>query len=145
MWDIVRWDPVRDMAAVRAEMDRAMARRLGEGGVAAAPWSPASDVYETDDAIVITAELPGVKDEDVKILRPGRPARHPRGAPAPGRGRHRPLSPARALLRRLRAALPRPPGVNDDDIEASVAYGVLRVSIPKPKAAEPKRIPISSG
>ena len=66
MWDIVRWDPVRDMAAVRAEMDRAAARRL-QGGVAAAPWSPASDVYETDDAIVITAELPGVKDEDVKI------------------------------------------------------------------------------
>ena len=35
--------------------------------------------------------------------------------------------------------------MNDDDIKASVAYGVLRVSIPKPKAAEPKRIPIGSG
>ena len=66
MWDIVRWDPVRDLAAMR-EVDRVMGRPFGAGGAASAPWSPASDVYETEDAIVITAELPGVKDEDVEI------------------------------------------------------------------------------
>ena len=30
-------------------------------------WNPSVDVYETDDAFVLEADLPGVKPEDVKV------------------------------------------------------------------------------
>jgi HSP20 family molecular chaperone IbpA len=33
--------------------------------------------------------------------------------------------------------------VNEDDITAGTAYGVLKITIPKPAAAEPKRIAIN--
>ncbi len=143
MWDIVRWDPVRDLAAMR-EVDRVMGRPFGAGGAASAPWSPASDVYETEDAIVITAELPGVKDEDVEItVRDGVLAiggeRRLQDEVDTGRY-HRLERSYGSFERRFRI----PPGVNDEDIKASVAYGVLRVSIPKPTAAEPKRISIGT-
>lgn len=37
-----------------------------------------------------------------------------------------------------------PAGVGEDDIHASIAYGVLRVRIPKPSAPEPKRISVTN-
>jgi HSP20 family protein len=30
-------------------------------------WNPSVDLYETDDAFILEADLPGVKDEDVKL------------------------------------------------------------------------------
>jgi len=146
MWDIVRWDPFRDMQRMRSELDRAFGRTSETGGSAVqAPWSPASDVIETDDAIVITAELPGVKDEDVDILIQNgmltiKGERRLEDEVTKDRYYH---------LERSYGGFERsfrlPEGVRENDITAGVAYGVLRVTIPKPKVAEAKRVPISSG
>ena len=45
---LVRWDSFRDLTAPRS-------------------WAPAIDVVETDDAIVLKAELAGMKPEDISI------------------------------------------------------------------------------
>jgi HSP20 family protein len=145
MWDIVRWDPYRDMRAMRADLERLFARVPGNGGgVASAPWAPASDVYETDDAIVITAELPGVKDEDVEISVQDGLLRI-----SGERRLHEEVDEKRFhRLERSYGGFERtfrlPPGVKEGDIKAGVAYGVLRVSVPKPTAAEAKRVPITT-
>ncbi|MEW6582417.1 MAG: Hsp20/alpha crystallin family protein [Actinomycetota bacterium] len=145
MWDIVRWDPFRDVVAMRQEMDRLLGRFAGGGGgTVGAPWSPASDVIETDDAVVITAELPGVKDEDVEILVEDgmlvvRGERRLEDEIREDRY-HRLERSYGSFERRFRL----PEGVKEEDITAAVAYGVLRVTLPKPKAAEPRRIPLQS-
>jgi HSP20 family protein len=41
--------------------------RLVEESWSLATWSPACDIYETDNEIVVKAELPEVKREDVKV------------------------------------------------------------------------------
>jgi HSP20 family protein len=59
------WDPLR---AMRREMENAIrtfdqnssSREIGAG-------SPAINVAETKDAFVVTAELPGVDEKDIKI------------------------------------------------------------------------------
>jgi HSP20 family protein len=145
MWDIVRWDPFRDMERMRGELDRMFTRtRTTNGGTIHAPWSPVSDVIETDDAIVITAELPGVKDDDVDIeVQDGmlivKGERSLEDEVSKDRYYH---------LERSYGSFERtfrlPEGVKEEDIKAGVAYGVLRVTIPKPKASEAKRIPISA-
>lgn len=146
MWDIVRWDPFRDMERMRTELDRMLTRtRTPNGGAVHAPWSPVSDVFETDDTIVITAELPGVKDDDVDIeIQDGmltvKGERKLEDEVSQDRYYH---------LERSYGSFERsfrlPEGVREDDVKAGVAYGVLRVTIPKPKTAEAKRIPISTG
>lgn len=146
MWDIVRWDPFRDLERTRSEFDR-MFTRVGEsgGGAFRAPWSPVSDVIETDDAIVITAELPGVRDEDVDITI--------QNGMLTVKGERRLEDEVTKEhyyhLERSYGGFERsfrlPEGVKEDDIKAGVAYGVLRVTIPKPKVAEMKRIPIAAG
>ncbi len=41
--------------------------RFGEENWSLAAWAPACDIYETDNEIVVKAELPEVKKEDVKV------------------------------------------------------------------------------
>ena len=71
MTRLVRWEPFRDLADVRFAMDR----MRGRGFARPWPmlrWEPAEaqlpiDLYETDDAVAVTASLPGVKPDDVQV------------------------------------------------------------------------------
>jgi HSP20 family protein len=65
---IVRFDPIRDLADFSTDINRLFVRTFGESG-AARSWSPAIDVFEREDAVVVKAELPGltVADVDVEI------------------------------------------------------------------------------
>lgn len=41
-------------------------------------WAPRMDMYEKEDTIVVTAELPGLKKEDVQVEIEGGGSRDPR-------------------------------------------------------------------
>jgi hypothetical protein len=68
---VVKWDPFRDLISIQARMNRlfeqTLSRSRGEEGVSATTWTPAVDIYETADTIVMKAELPGVAREDIQI------------------------------------------------------------------------------
>ena len=68
MSNLIRWEPMREMMTLREAMDRlfddAFTRPLGVSGVSA---TPAIDMYQTDDEVVVKATLPGLKAEDVHI------------------------------------------------------------------------------
>jgi HSP20 family protein len=142
--NVIRWDPLRDIQAMRADMDRLMAR-LPAAGAPSLPsrWAPASDVVETEDAIVITAELPGVADEDVHITVEGgvlRISGERRLQQEVDEDRYHRIERSYGGFERT---FPLPPGTNEDDITAGTAYGVLKITIPKPPAPEPKRIAVN--
>ena len=67
---LVRWEPFRDMRRVHDMLDRAFDEGLfgnaGEGLTLYEGLAPV-DVYQTDEAIVVKASLPGVKPEDIDI------------------------------------------------------------------------------
>jgi HSP20 family protein len=54
-----RWDPLRDLLAIQQRLDRFAPGPAG--------WQPPVDLYETPDAYVLTAEVPGVEREDIDI------------------------------------------------------------------------------
>ncbi len=54
-----RWDPIRDLLAIQQRLDRFAPGPAG--------WIPPVDLHETPDHYVITAELPGLKREDLEI------------------------------------------------------------------------------
>jgi HSP20 family protein len=142
--DIMRWDPFREVGSLRADMERLMSR-AGAGTTLPQRWSPASDVVESDDEIVITAELPGVKDEDIHItVQNGvlRISGERRLEDEVSDDRFYRLERSYGGFERAFAL---PPGVSEDDITAGVAYGVLKITIPKPAAPEPRVIAINPG
>jgi HSP20 family protein len=55
-------DPLRDLRAWQQRMERLADARHGT-----AAWTPAVDVYETADRYVVTAELPGLKREEIDL------------------------------------------------------------------------------
>ncbi|MDH3226254.1 MAG: Hsp20/alpha crystallin family protein, partial [Thermoleophilia bacterium] len=65
MSSLVRFDPFRDIGAVRDEMDRVFGRAFGER--LARTWTPALDVLETTNEIILKAEVPGLKAEDIEV------------------------------------------------------------------------------
>jgi HSP20 family protein len=142
--DLIRWDPVRELAAMRADMDRLFSRVGSEQSALPRHWSPTTDVIEQDDQILITAELPGVKDEDIEItVRDGmlRIAGERRLEDEVSDDRYHRVE---RSYGRFERTFPLPPGVKEEDISAGVAYGVLRIRIPKPTATEPRRIAVGS-
>ena len=54
-----RWDPIRDLLAIQQRLDRFAPGPAG--------WVPPVDLHETATDYVITAELPGLKREDLSI------------------------------------------------------------------------------
>ena len=68
---LVRWEPVRELNSLQSEMNRLFNTFFDTpttgNGSAARRWLPAMDLVETDDHFVLTADLPGLGEEDVTI------------------------------------------------------------------------------
>lgn len=71
---IVRWEPFRDLLTTQDRFNRlfndTFARAFGgDSGedVGTRAWTPAVDVLENDQNVVLKAELPGIDPKDVEI------------------------------------------------------------------------------
>jgi HSP20 family protein len=69
---VFRWNSLQDLFAIQEKVNRLFEETIHrtefpDEGLEAALWSPAADVYETVDEIVLNIELPGVRLEDVRL------------------------------------------------------------------------------
>lgn len=70
---VVRWRPMRDLVSIQDEMNRVFDRFFSRDpwedreDVSSSGWSPSVDISETKDEFVVSAELPGLKKDDVHI------------------------------------------------------------------------------
>src|SRR3990172_11765351 len=68
---LVRFKPMRDIFSIRDEIDQMFDQFAGrferdrDGGLMR--LAPAADIVENKDGYVITAELPGLRKEDVRV------------------------------------------------------------------------------
>ncbi len=67
--NLMTWDPFREVSTMREDMERLFDSMLGRfpREREQAIWAPAVDVEETNEAMIIRAELPGMKREDIKV------------------------------------------------------------------------------
>jgi HSP20 family protein len=100
-------------------------------GAAVAEWSPQLDLYETESAFILEADLPGVKKQEVSIavedgdlVLQGR--RLAERARTEGNFHYRERRSGH-FVRRLRL----PASVDQEQIRADFRNGVLRVTLPK--------------
>jgi len=68
--NLVTYDPFRELRSLQDEVNRLFSSSFNRGGdneLMRGAWSPSVDIYENKDQIVLEAELPGMKPEDVNI------------------------------------------------------------------------------
>ena len=65
----VVWDPIHDLVGLKDRMNRLLENvlRKGDFDTDVAVWSPAVDLREDAEGYVLTAEVPGVRREDIHI------------------------------------------------------------------------------
>lgn len=62
---IMRWDPFGELTNLRNQMNRFFDHTFRKGIMAGAePFGPRVDLYQTEQEVVATAELPGVQSKD---------------------------------------------------------------------------------
>ena len=68
---IIRWDPFRDMVSLREKMNRlfedVFTGRADDKELASSTWAPAVDIFETENELVMSAEIPGIDEKDIEI------------------------------------------------------------------------------
>lgn len=106
----------------------------------AGPNMPIADVAETDAAVEVTVELPGMKPDEVTVELRGNElwvtGEKKSSKEEPGKTFHR----IERTFGRFERMIPLPTGVRDDAVDATFENGVLTVVLPK--APETKRRPI---
>jgi HSP20 family protein len=140
---LVRWNPLRDVAAMHNDLSRLMNGLLDVEGRQSQAWVPTLDVWEEDDALVYAFDLPGLTQDAISVETED-------GALTVSASRERETKVDRdrfhSFERRFGSfsrTVGLPQGVSDDQIEASYRNGVLEIRVPKPAQAKPKRIAIS--
>lgn len=138
--ELTEWRPFSDFAELRHRLDQAF-RDLSEGAQRGG-WSPSVDLVKKDDQLVLRADLPGIKPEEVKI--------EVEDDVLTVSGEHREETEEKKehYMRRERRygsfsrSMVLPRGVKADDIEAKCEDGVLEVTIPASKGEEKQKVEI---
>jgi HSP20 family protein len=138
---LANFDPLANLPASFRTFEDAIARMLNEPR-GTRPWSPPVDIYETENELVLKADLPDVKLEDIDVrvenqtltLKGERKFEKDDSVT----GYHRIERSYGAFTRSFTV----PPTVDPDKVSAELKNGVLTVRLPKKEAAKPRQVKI---
>ena len=147
---LTRWEPFREIRRVHDMLDRAfdegLIGTLGEGLTLYEGLAPV-DVYQTDEAIVVQATLPGVKPEDIDISVTGDTLTirgEVKQEAGNGNGNGRQYHVRERRYSRFARSLTLPSMVDAGKAEAEVENGILTLTIPKAEEAKPRQISVKA-
>lgn len=142
---IVRFDPFRDITSFRDDINRLFARTLGEGVGSSQTWTPAVDVFETGDAVILKAELPGLRVDDVDVEVDDNVLMISGERTLTDRVEEGHYYRLERSYGRFSRSLTLPQGIRADEVSATFTDGVLEVRIPKAEEAKPRKVAVVSG
>jgi len=143
---VIRWDPFRNISGLQEQVNRLFESNLrGRTDESAlTTWAPAVDIYETENELVMKADLPDVVEKDIDI--------HVENNMLTVRGERKFEQKVKEenylRVERAYGAFSRsfslPNTVNTDAITAEYKNGVLTVVMPKRAESKPKQVKITA-
>jgi HSP20 family protein len=107
-------------------------------------WSPVFDLYEDRDNLILKAELPGLKKEDIEL------SLHDGALVIAGERKleqaveHSEVVRSERHVGRFQRSLTLPVPVNADKVKAAYENGILTVTLPKAEEAKPRQITVEA-
>jgi HSP20 family protein len=136
---LTRWDPFGELTELRTRFDR-MFDEMSRGGERG--WSPAVDVIRKNDSLLLRADVPGIKPDEVTI--------EVEDDVLTVSGKHEDTKEERDgnYVRRERRSgsfsrsMALPTGIDAEQIKATTRDGVVEVTIPLPKESKKQKVEI---
>jgi len=109
-------------------------------------WTPSLDVAETQDAIVVTLDLPGIdpKEIDITVTNNILTVKGEKKSEVETGGQDKNYHRVERFFGSFSRSVVLPSNVDVDKIEADAKHGVLTITLPKHEQAKPRQIKISS-
>ncbi|MEO0108562.1 MAG: Hsp20/alpha crystallin family protein [candidate division WOR-3 bacterium] len=140
------FEPFRDIFSLREDMERIFDSMLGRFPAERHDyiWSPLMDVEETADALIVRAELPGMKKDEIKISVTGDKltisGERKREVETKNKSYHR----IERAYGRFARAINLPVDVEADKTTATYKAGILELILPKSAKAKAREIEIKT-
>lgn len=143
---IIRWDPFRDLITIREKMnplfEEAVISRGEEKDLVSSSWTPTVDIFETENELVLSAEVPGINEKDIEIkiedntltLRGERKFEKE----TKEENYHRIERAYGSFFRSFSLPL----YINQDNIKAEHLNGILKIIMPKKPELKPRKVKI---
>lgn len=138
---LMRWSPWQELENMNRQLSRLLEDTQGVTSETG-QWMPIVDIRETDDALLVQAELPGIDKKDIQLeVRDG-------VLTISGERRYEKDVKEENVHRVERAygkfsrSFSLPSNVDADKVDATMKNGVLEVRLPKRESAKPKAIAI---
>jgi HSP20 family protein len=146
MSTLIRWDPFRNVNTLQEQFNRLFESNFSNRGsenTAITTWAPAVDIYETENELVVKADLPDIdeKDLDVRVENNMLTIR--------GERKFEQSVKEDNYLRVERSygsfsrSFSLPNTVNTEAVKAEYKNGVLTVGLPKRAEAKPKQVKVN--
>jgi HSP20 family protein len=134
------FNDVEDMPAVRA-LQETVNRMFNDPGVR--PWTPAVDILETENELLLKMDVPEVRLEDIQINLENQTLTvkgERKFEQKSGRGYHRIERSYGAFARSFTL----PATVDTEQVRADYKAGVLTITLPKKEMAKPRQIRVQA-
>ena len=144
--DLFDWSGFNQLTNLRDEINRLFESPVTGGGGSDVfnTWAPALDVYEDSDNLIVRAELPGLKKENIDI------SLHENVVTISGERKNEKkyegsqTSRAERFFGRFTRSIKLPKTVDQAQVKASYTDGILTVTLPKAPEAKPRSIEIKN-
>lgn len=137
-----RWDPFRDLSVLQDRINRVFNEiSQDEAQTSERTWAPVVDIIENDNELIVRAELPGVKREDidVEVTSDSLTIRGERVFPSDEKNNYLRIErPYGKFQRQFSIGV----AVQPDKVKASYRDGILEITVPKAEEVKPKKIEI---
>ena len=142
----VAWPTFGKLSTLRDEIDRLFEAPLAEfarGAQLLSGWSPAWDVFEDKDNVIVKVELPGMKKDEIEVsLHDGTlTISGERKSQSDGNGES--ATRTERFTGKFRRSITLPTRVDANKVNATYKDGILTITLPKAEEAKPKQIQVN--
>jgi len=139
---VFRWNSLQDLFAIQEKVNRLFEETIHrtefpDEGMDSALWSPAADVFETQEEIILNIELPGVRLDDVRLESLDGKLRVSGHRKAYGSVEPRHFVRMERIYGNFSREFPVPATLDPALIKATLRAGILRVVAPKSDQGQP--------
>jgi len=147
MSNLTRWEPAREMMTLREAMDRLFDDAFTRPVSIRDGWSmatPAIDMYQTDNDVVVKASLPGIKSEEVQINITGEMLTLKGEVKQEEERKDRAWHIREQRFGSFERSVVLPTDVKSDKAQAVFENGILTITLPKADEVRPRTINIKA-